>query len=62
MARPAKFSSPAGTGRTTARLSSSLPVDPAVAASVRRLHQALTAGAGDLERYERLAAGGAAGR
>jgi AraC-like DNA-binding protein len=30
--------------------------DPAVAASVRRLHQALTAGAGELERYERLAA------
>jgi len=29
---------------------------PAVAASVRRLHQALTAGAGELERYERLAA------
>jgi AraC-like DNA-binding protein len=30
--------------------------DPAMAASVRRLHQALTVGAGELERYERLAA------
>src|SRR6516165_2605307 len=30
--------------------------DPAMAASVRRLHQALTAGADELERYERLAA------
>ena len=30
--------------------------DPAMAASVRRLHQSLTVGAGGLERYERLAA------
>jgi AraC-like DNA-binding protein len=30
--------------------------DPAMAASVRRLHQALTGGASELERYERLAA------
>jgi AraC-like DNA-binding protein len=42
--------------------------DPAMAASVRRLHQALTGGASELERYERLAvtarllAGHASGR
>ena len=43
------------TGAPLPLFRSPLIEDPATAASVRRLHQALTGGASELERYQRLA-------